>query len=91
MNLYFKLFLITFPVFCAIDILWLGVIMQWFYRQQLGHLARISNGSLQPHIPTTILLYAILAAGVLIFAIMPYLHKPITVETFAWGKLCTDL
>lgn len=87
MNAYFRLFFITFPLFLAIDILWLGVIMEKFYREQLGHLARISNGKLQPHWPTTILLYAILAAGVLIFAIMPYIHKPLTLETFGWGAL----
>jgi len=32
-----KLYLLTVPVFFAIDLLWLGVIAKTFYRENLAH------------------------------------------------------
>jgi len=40
MNLlfYIKLYLLTIPVFFAVDLLWLGVVARSLYRESLGHL-----------------------------------------------------
>ena len=35
---YLKLYVLTIPVFFAIDILWLGVVAKKFYQNYLGHL-----------------------------------------------------
>ena len=35
---YLKLYLLTIPVFFAIDLLWLGVIAKGLYQKNLGHL-----------------------------------------------------
>jgi uncharacterized membrane protein len=36
--LYIKLYLLTIPVFFAVDLLWLGVVARSVYRESLGHL-----------------------------------------------------
>jgi uncharacterized membrane protein len=35
---YLKLYLLTIPVFFAVDLLWLGVIAKGLYQKNLGHL-----------------------------------------------------
>ena len=35
---YLKLYLLTIPVFFAIDLFWLGVIAKGLYQKNLGHL-----------------------------------------------------
>ncbi|NCA70097.1 MAG: DUF2177 family protein [Sphingobacteriia bacterium] len=63
-----KLYLLTVPVFFAIDLLWLGVIAKDFYREQLAHV-------LSPTVnwPAAFSFYLIYIAGILYFAVAPAL------------------
>ncbi|NKN34494.1 DUF2177 family protein [Marichromatium bheemlicum] len=61
-----KLYLLTFAVFMAIDLLWLGVIARGFYRDQLAHLLAETT-----RWPAAIAFYLIYVAGILVMAILP--------------------
>jgi uncharacterized membrane protein len=65
-----KLYLITVPVFFAVDLLWLGVLARDFYRSNLGHL-------LSPTVnwPAALVFYLLFIAGILYFAVVPALDE----------------
>ncbi|MGE5153047.1 MAG: DUF2177 family protein [Bdellovibrio bacteriovorus] len=65
-----KLYLLTVPVFFAVDLLWLGVLAKDFYRSNLGHL-------LSPTVswPAAIVFYLLFIAGILYFAVVPALAE----------------
>jgi uncharacterized membrane protein len=65
-----KLYLLTVPVFFAIDLLWLGVIAKTFYRENLAHV-------LSPTVnwPAALSFYLIYIAGILYFAVAPALAQ----------------
>ena len=76
------LYLLTIPVFFAIDILWIGLIARRFYRDQLGHLLR-------PNVnwPAAIIFYLLYILGILIFAVMPALEKNLILQATLLGGL----
>ncbi len=65
-----KLYLLTVPVFFAIDLIWLGVLAKDLYRDNLGHL-------LAPDVNWAAALgfYLIYIAGILYFAVVPALAE----------------
>lgn len=65
-----KLYLLTVPVFLAVDLLWLGVLARDFYRSGLGHL-------LSPTVnwPAAIVFYLLFIAGILYYAVLPALAE----------------
>lgn len=68
--LWIKLYLLTVPVFFAVDLLWLGVLARNFYRANLGHL-------LAPTVNWTaaLVFYLLFIAGILYFAVAPALAE----------------
>ena len=72
-----KLYLLTIPLFFAIDMLWLGIIAKNFYQTRLQHL-------LSPEVnwPAAFSFYFIYIAGILFFAVRPGL------EAASLGKAC---
>lgn len=82
-----KLYLLLLPIFLAIDLLWLGVIMKGFYQQELGELARRANGALAPRWGAAIVVYLLLPAGIVLF-VRPHLgtSQPLW-AAFGWGAL----
>jgi uncharacterized membrane protein len=65
-----KLFAITLPVFFAIDMLWLGVLAQGLYQQQIGGLMKDDVNWW-----AAILFYMIFIAGMVFFVIEPAREK----------------
>jgi uncharacterized membrane protein len=67
---YVKLYLLTVPVFFALDLIWLGVLAKDFYRDNLGHL-------LSPAVnwPAAIVFYLLFIVGVIYFAVAPALAQ----------------
>ncbi len=65
-----KLYLITFPIMVAIDVLWLAVISKGFYQKQIGFLM-----SKNPNWIAAIIFYLLYAVGLVIFVITPSLEK----------------
>lgn len=79
MSIYFwmKLYLLTIPVFFAIDMVWLGYVARNFYKSQLNHL-------LSPDVnwPAAFLFYFVYIVGIIFFAVRPGL------ETGSLGRTC---
>lgn len=63
-----KLLPIVVPVFLAVDLLWLGVVMKDFYARELGDLARKQAGSLAPRWGAALLVYVLIPTGLVLFA-----------------------
>ena len=56
----------TLAVIAALDAIWLGVIAKSTYRQAIGHLMAD-----RPNFVVAALFYALFAAGLMVFAVMP--------------------
>jgi uncharacterized membrane protein len=74
-NKYFAGYLGAASVMLALDMLWLGVIARPIYQQSIGHLM-----AERPDVGVAAAFYALYAAGVLIFAVVPQAEDP------AWGR-----
>ena len=81
-----KLFFITLPIVIVLDLIWLGGIMAQFYQHELGMLARRMNGTFAPYLPTAVLVYVLMAAGLVIF-VYPRVMPSVGLDTFLWGAL----
>jgi uncharacterized membrane protein len=79
---YLKLYLLTIPVFFAIDLLWLGVVAKNFYQDKLAHL-------LSPEVnwPAALLFYFMYIVGIILFAVKPGLEAGSLAKAALWGAL----
>jgi len=59
----------TAATLAALDSVWLGVIMNDYYKEHLGELARRNDAGLTPDWTAVILVYVALTAGLNIFAV----------------------
>jgi uncharacterized membrane protein len=79
---FIKIYLITLPVFFAIDMLWLGFIAKDFYRENIGKL-------LTDNVNWTaaIVFYLMFIAGLVIFVISPAIEKSSWFYALIYGAL----
>lgn len=79
---YFIHYLLTVPVFFAIDILWLGFIGKPVYNKFIGHLLKenVNWGS-------AIIFYLLFILGILIFAVYPALQQQSLKYAALYGAL----
>ena len=75
-------FLISFSVFLAIDLLWLGIVARNLYVHHMGHLLRTP-----PNWPVAFLFYALFVIGIMIFAILPAYEQKSIGYALKWGAL----
>lgn len=82
MLFYLKLYLLTVPLFFAIDLLWLGSIARTLYQKNLSHL-------LSPVVnwPAALVFYAIYIVGIILFAVRPALAEASPARAAIWGAL----
>jgi len=74
-------------VFILVDMVWLGVVANGFYKRELGPLLRQhANGNLDPRIWPAALLYALLVLGVALFA-LPRARAGAMSEAVLWSAL----
>ncbi len=66
MILFLKLYLITFVIFFAIDLFWLGVVAKNLYQNQIGHLMAEKVNWV-----AAILFYLLFIGGLVFFVLMP--------------------
>jgi uncharacterized membrane protein len=78
---YVYLYLLTVPVFFAIDMLWLGYLSRGLYQTQLAHLL----GPIQWG--PAIIFYLLYIVGILIFAVVPALHAESLRHAVLYGAL----
>jgi uncharacterized membrane protein len=82
-----KVFAVLLPIFLAIDLLWLGVVMKGFYSAELGELARRQGTALAPRWGAALLVYLLIPAGLVLF-VRPALGGDVALgQVFAFGAL----
>ncbi|MDP1573556.1 MAG: DUF2177 family protein [Coxiellaceae bacterium] len=62
-------FLIALFCMICLDLIWFALIARQFYFQQLGNILRLSEGKLHPHYPAAIMVYILLALGIVYFVL----------------------
>ena len=79
---YFKLYLLTLPVFFIIDLLWLGVVARSLYRKELGFIL-----SSQVNWAAAVVFYLIYIAGIIFFAVRPAFNSCSLIQAAYLGAL----
>ncbi len=74
-------YLIALVVFLAIDMVWLGLVADGFYREYLGHL----TGPV--YWPAAVVFYLVFVLGILVFAVAPGLRRGSAAVALGWGAL----
>ncbi|MAZ39786.1 MAG: hypothetical protein CMF49_06660 [Legionellales bacterium] len=77
--------IIAFVCFIIFDAIWLGFIAKNFYFNSIGHLMRISNGSLSPNWLGALSVYVLLIVGLLTF-VLPKAQESLFLA-FGYGAL----
>jgi uncharacterized membrane protein len=79
---YLALYALTFLVFIVVDLTWLGLVAQGFYRQNLGKLMLE-----QPIWPVAIAFYLLYVVGVLVLVVLPAAHAGSVWQAVLTGAL----
>lgn len=66
----FYVYLLTVPVFFAIDMVWLGLVANKFYQKQIGSMLKET-----PNWTAAIIFYLIYIVGIVVFAVLPNVDK----------------
>ena len=66
---FLKQWVLGVVTFVALDFVWLGLVANGFYRRELGPLLRMNGERLDPRLVPAILLYTLLVAGLILFAL----------------------
>jgi uncharacterized membrane protein len=79
---FIKIYLITLPVFFAIDMIWLGLIAKNFYREHIGKL-------LTDNVNWTaaIIFYLMFIGGLVVFVISPAIEKSSWTYALIYGAM----
>ena len=64
-----KLIGVSFITIIVLDYVWLGLIMNKFYVENLGTIARIQEGKIQPVYWAAAIVYVLLAVGIVYFVL----------------------
>lgn len=75
-----KVYLVTVPIFFAVDLIWLGFVAKNLYQSQLSHLL-----SKSVNWPAAIIFYLLFILGIVIFATIPALKDRSIQTAFLWG------
>lgn len=67
---FFKMYLVAFVIFLAIDAIWLGLVAPKFYKTQIGHLM-----AEKPNFIAAGVFYLLFIVGLVYFAIMPAIES----------------
>jgi uncharacterized membrane protein len=81
-----KPFLAGLVTFLALDLLWIGVIANAFYKRELAGLARMSGDAFDIRIAPALVLYPLIIVGLQLFALPRAAGGPIW-QAAAWGGL----
>ena len=80
--MYIKLYLLTLPIFFAVDMVWLGVIAKNFYSKQIGFLMKTDINWL-----AAIIFYLLFIVGLVVFVISPALQEKSLSKVLISGAL----
>jgi uncharacterized membrane protein len=77
-----KLYLLTTPIFFAIDLLWLGIVAKGLYQKHLGNFL-----SEKVNWVAAIIFYLIFISGIIIFVVQPAVEKDSVFRAMILGVL----
>jgi uncharacterized membrane protein len=80
--MFLKTYLITLPVFLAIDLVWLSLISRKFYAQYLGYLMKTNVNFVAAG-----LFYLLFVVGLVVFSVLPALEKNSWTQALFLGAL----
>lgn len=80
--MFIKLYIIAFPVFLIIDMIWLVLVAKGFYQAQIGSLMKSDINWI-----AAIIFYLIFIAGLVVFVISPAMEKGSLVYAVLFGAL----
>ena len=80
--MFIKTYLITLPVFLAIDLVWLSLIARKFYAQYLGYLMKTNINYVAAG-----LFYLFFVIGLVVFSVLPALEKNSWTQALLLGAL----
>jgi uncharacterized membrane protein len=81
-----KPFLAGLVTFLALDLLWIGVVANAFYKRELAGLARMSGDAFDIRIAPALVLYPMIIVGLQLFALPRAAGGPVW-QAAAWGGL----
>ena len=64
---FFKVAILSIPIFIILDLLWLALIARGIYFKQLSYLAAVENGRIVFNLPVGLLVQVIIALGLVVF------------------------
>jgi len=80
--MFLKLYLIAFPVFLVIDMIWLVLVANKFYADQIGFLMKSNVNWL-----AALVFYLLFVTGALLFVVIPALEKNSLLHALIFGAL----
>ncbi len=87
MDEYLRNYAIALPLFILIDFAWIGVVMKDVYLRELGSLGRTYDGVFKPNLVASLLAWALIPAGIVIFAVPRLTADNSVLEVIGWGAL----
>jgi uncharacterized membrane protein len=87
MDEYLRNYAIALPLFIVIDFAWIGFVMKNVYLRELGDLARAEGGKFKPNLPAALAAWALIPAGIVIFAVPRLASDTPFIEVIGWGAL----
>lgn len=79
---FLKLYGVSFIIFFAIDLLWLGIIAKKLYQNQIGHLLKTDVNWV-----AAIIFYLLFIGGLVIFVLLPAVEKGSIFQALYMGAL----
>lgn len=83
---FFKLFVVSLPIFIILDVVWLGILMQDTYKQYLAPFVRLHNDKIQVDYFAGFAVWALIVVGAIIF-VLPRTAGYGMIATFGFGAL----
>ena len=78
--MFLKLYCIAFPIFFALDMIWLGLVAKNFYTRQIGFLMKS-----HANWTAAILFYLLFLAGLVVFVVTPAVEEGSWVRALLFG------
>jgi uncharacterized membrane protein len=84
---YLRNYAIALPLFILIDFAWIGFIMKNVYLREMGALGRTYDGVFKPLIAAALIAWALIPAGIVIFAVPRLTPDSNIAVVLGWGGL----
>ena len=81
-----KLLAVGVPVFVVIDFVWLGLVANRFYKDELGTLARRAGENFDPRLGPAAVLYVLVVLGLIVF-VLPKVQQGSLWDAARYGAL----